>query len=85
LLRLDGKNNHREFRIETVRRTWQSSTFDIEKNAIPFTPEKIDNRTWRFQQNLDKGEYGFFSPVGSERSPDASQPASGSIFTFGVD
>jgi hypothetical protein len=67
----------------TGGKTWKSTTMDTEKNAIPLIPEKIDSRTWRFQKNLDKGEYGFLSPVHSEN--DWTQLALDSIYTFGVD
>jgi hypothetical protein len=79
LLKLDEKDNRREFRAMTGGIIHASG--GAEKNAIGFTPEKIASRTWRIKlADLKKGEYGFLPPGVSSQSISSS----GKIYTFGV-
>ena len=79
LLKLDEKDNRREFRAMTGGIIHASG--GAEKNAVEFTPEKIAGRTWRIKlTNLKKGEYGFLPPGVSSQSISSS----GKIYTFGV-
>jgi hypothetical protein len=79
LLKLDEKDNRREFRAMTGGIIHASE--GAEKNAVPFTSEKIASRTWRIKlTDLKKGEYGFLPPGVSSQSV----AAAGKIYTFGV-
>ena len=79
LLKLDEKDNRREFRAMTGGIIHASG--GAEKNAIPFTPEKIAARTWRIKlADLKKGEYGFLPPGMSSQSISSA----GKIYSFGV-
>lgn len=79
LLRLDQKDNRREFRAMTGGIIHASG--GAEKNAVAFTPEKIASRTWRIKlADLKKGEYGFLPPGMSSQSISSA----GKIYSFGV-
>jgi hypothetical protein len=79
LLKLDEKGNRREFRAMTGGIIHASE--GAEKNAVPFTSEKIASRTWRIKfADLKKGEYGFLPPGVSSQSISSA----GKIYTFGV-
>jgi hypothetical protein len=79
LLKLDEKGNRREFRAMTGGIIHPSE--GAEKNAVPFTSEKIASRTWRIKlADLRKGEYGFLPPGVSSQSISSA----GKIYTFGV-
>lgn len=79
LLKLDEKGNRREFRAMTGGIIHASE--GAEKNAVPFTSEKIASRTWRIKlTDLKKGEYGFLPPGVSSQSV----AAAGKIYSFGV-
>ncbi len=79
LLKLDEKGNRREFRAMTGGIIHASE--GAEKNAVPFTSEKIASRTWRIKlTDLKKGEYGFLPPGVSSQSISSA----GKIYTFGV-
>lgn len=79
LLRLDEKDDRREFRAMTGGIIHASG--GAERNAITFNPEKIAGRTWRVNlTDLKKGEYGFLPPGVNS----ASISSSGKLYTFGV-
>ncbi len=93
LLKLDEKNDRREFRAITGGVYHASSETD--KNAVPFEFVKIAPRTFRvFVPALRKGEYGFLPPErgtygaiggGVSGAPVMSGPTySGKLYTFAV-
>lgn len=80
LLRLDEKNDRREFRAMTGGVMHASGGAD--KNAVPFLFEKIAPATFKVKlTDLKKGEYGFLPPGFSS----ASVAASGKVYTFGIE
>lgn len=80
LLRLDEKNDRREFRAMTAGVVHASG--GAGKNAAPFLFEKIAPATFKVTlTDLKKGEYGFLPPGFSS----ASVAASGKVYTFGIE
>jgi hypothetical protein len=79
LLRLDVKDNRREFRAMTGGIIHASG--GAERNAMPFQPEKVGTRIWRISpKDLKRGEYGFLPPGMNS----ASISSSGKMYTFGL-
>ncbi|PYT96658.1 MAG: hypothetical protein DMG36_00150 [Acidobacteria bacterium] len=93
LLKLDEKNDRREFRAVTGG-VYHSSG-GAEKNAIKFDFQKIAPRTYKISlTGLKKGEYGFLPPGGgsvggvgggaSGGTVQGGSMQSGKLYTFGV-
>ncbi|HEY6946832.1 MAG TPA: hypothetical protein VI431_16965 [Candidatus Acidoferrum sp.] len=93
LLKLDEKNDRREFRAVTGGVYHASG--GAEKNAIKFDFQKIAPRTYKIVlTGLKKGEYGFLPPGGgsvggvgggaSGGTVQGGSMQSGKLYTFGV-
>ena len=93
LLKLDEKNDRREFRAVTGG--FYHSSGGVEKNAIKFDFQKIAPRTYKVVlTGLKKGEYGILPPGGgsvgavgggaSGQTVQGGSMQSGKLYTFGV-
>jgi hypothetical protein len=81
LLRLQEKNDRREFRAMTGGIIHASGGAD--RNAVDFEFERIRPRTYSIRiSQLDDGEFGFLAP-GAAMS--ASAASLGKIYTFGLE
>jgi hypothetical protein len=79
LLKLDAKNDRREFRAITGGIIHMSGGAD--KNLVDFKFDKVAPRTFKVKiEAMAKGEYGFLPPgVNSQ-----SMASGGKIYTFGI-
>jgi hypothetical protein len=80
LVRLDKKNDRREFRQETGGVFHKSS--GAGRNEVGFDAVKLAPRTYRVKLgNLTAGEYGFLPPIGPENR---TASANGRIYSFSI-
>lgn len=80
LLKLDAKQDHRDFEAAKVSIAGAKSGAD--KNVVDLKFERVAPRTYKVTlSNLKKGEYGFLSPGAAIAANTAS---AGKIYSFGV-
>jgi hypothetical protein len=85
LYKLNEKKDSRELRVVDVGVWFSKNRNELDRNALPLAPERIDKQTWRLRMNLEKGEYGFVAPPAhAVPNPDAELRPASLIYTFAV-
>lgn len=87
LIKFDVKNNSRETVTGKLNAYGASGGVD-DKTAVDFTYEKLSPGVYKVtpKKALEKGEYGFMSPMGGAAvSPYGAAATSNKVFDFGVD
>jgi hypothetical protein len=84
LYKLEEKKDSREL-LMWSKSDFGGTRYETDRGVLPMTGEKTDHRTWRVKLALEKGEYGFLSPIGHPApDPTGTQPAQAWIYTFSV-